>query len=1050
VLGVIASTLQAVRAPRAEREQSRLRNQAETEAAKATAISDFLQQMVGAANPENLKGSEYTVRQLLDDFSAGLANQLDGQPEVEAAVRATIGRAYYRLGLADKAQAHHERALTLRRRIFGEQAELVAESLVDYAWTCFEQGQHTKGEAYAREALDIYRKRGGVGRPVIHALWVLQKELDAQARFADVETVTQEALTIAAKSPGVEFPEMASMLHGLAEMKNGQSRHAEAEALAGKAVEMHRRLRGSEHPETAWALVSLGNALRGQHKLTEAETALREALRIFRKYYSGGHKSVDAAVGELKAVLEAKGDSAAVEALYREILNGQRTALGNASPAVAETLSSLAATLHSLGRQADAEKLLREALDIILKLRDQYPANLPPAVRRLAEVLTSQGKSRDAEQLYEETIQAARQALGDSHPALGEMLHDFGEFLFFQQGKFEAAAEQYIKSLPIRRAKPDDNLAWTLRNLGYDLLSAARPEEAETYLRQSLALHRKLHQQEDLHGTAEPAESLADALYQLGKFAEAKQVYRESMVAFSKTQGVGGDRYAGVYQKLIRLLKSENRQAEVETLCREVLAAQRTSLGNDSYALAATLCDLGNFLKSQNRSEEAAKEYREALGLRLNPRTEDLVELAPALEKLAGVLGARGEPRDAERLYDDAIKVVRQRLGESHPALGTLHYNFSNFLCQESRFDAAAEQCVMALEVRRGTKDDTLAETLRRLGWIQVRAGKFKEAERFLRESLEVYRTLHQQDDYLGTALPTLNLVVALFQQHRLAEAEQSCREAIAAISKFRTPDNNPTYFRAVFWLIRVLKTENKLDEAESYLNDVLTRERPIAVAAALIGDASSFRQMNRPDDAERSNFLFRCASDILQKLPAEDFIELPFWAVAQLVGAGYKQQVTNICWSALRAPATNGAWFNNVSWFLATAEKPSDRDPALAVELAKRAIELNADRGDWNTLGVARYRAGDFKQALADLEKSARFGHGRTSFNYFFLAMVHHRLGNADAAGRYHAQAIQWMKENSPQHPELLQFRAEAEGLLGPAVQPRVENQSQAPSIAK
>ena len=176
-IGITVSTWQAVRATRAEREQNRLRGQAETEAAKATAISDFLQQMLGSANPDALKGAEYSVRQMLDDFSGGLANQLEGQPEVEASVRATIGRAYYRLGFADKALAHHERALTLRRRIFGEQAEQAAESHVDCAWTYFEQAQFVKGESHVREALEIYRKRGAAGQPVISALLVLQRLL---------------------------------------------------------------------------------------------------------------------------------------------------------------------------------------------------------------------------------------------------------------------------------------------------------------------------------------------------------------------------------------------------------------------------------------------------------------------------------------------------------------------------------------------------------------------------------------------------------------------------------------------------------------------------------------------------------------------------------------------------------------------------------------------------------------------------------------------------------------------------------------------------------
>jgi hypothetical protein len=89
------------------------REAAKVEAAKATAISDFFQQSLRAANPDELKGLEYTVRNLLDDFSSGLGNQFKDQPEVEASMRETIGKAYYRLGFPDKSQPQLERALLL-------------------------------------------------------------------------------------------------------------------------------------------------------------------------------------------------------------------------------------------------------------------------------------------------------------------------------------------------------------------------------------------------------------------------------------------------------------------------------------------------------------------------------------------------------------------------------------------------------------------------------------------------------------------------------------------------------------------------------------------------------------------------------------------------------------------------------------------------------------------------------------------------------------------------------------------------------------------------
>ena len=43
-----------------------------------------------------------------------------------------------------------------------------------------------------------------------------------------MDAITEEALTIAGKSPGVEFPELASIIHGLAEAKIKQARYEKA------------------------------------------------------------------------------------------------------------------------------------------------------------------------------------------------------------------------------------------------------------------------------------------------------------------------------------------------------------------------------------------------------------------------------------------------------------------------------------------------------------------------------------------------------------------------------------------------------------------------------------------------------------------------------------------------------------------------------------------------------------------------------------------------------------------------------------------------------
>jgi tetratricopeptide (TPR) repeat protein len=87
----------------------------------------------------------------------------------------------------------------------------------------------------------------------------------------------------------------------------------------------------------------------------------------------------------------------------------------------------------------------------------------------------------------------------------------------------------------------------------------------------------------------------------------------------------------------------------------------------------------------------------------------------------------------------------------------------------------------------------------------------------------------------------------------------------------------------------------------------------------------------------------------------------------------------------------------------------------------------------NWTTLGVACYRAGNYREAIAALARSEQLGHGtKSSFNAFFLAMAHWQMGQPDAARQWYDRAIQCMEKHDPKHHELRRFRAEAAALLG------------------
>jgi hypothetical protein len=345
---------------------------ATTESAKAKAISDLLQELLASSNPDLAKGSEYTVRELLDDFSAHLGDQVSGEPEVEASIRSVIGKTYCSLGENGPAELHCKKALDLRREAFGDDDERVADSLVDYYW-CM-SGPLAEKERSVREALAIYRKQNSDPRLIVEALWTLQRCLIDQSRLAEAEEVANDALELAGDEEESDYAELANILTGLADAKLIEGKTAAAERLARRAVAVHRRLHGDHHPETAWGLLGLGLALQEQRKFAEAEKPLRESLAILRERYTNQNRNisaVDSVSQVLKSFLEAKGDRAGIETLTKE--EAERANRAD-SPANHMRLTKLLLKNNPTGdQQQEARRLIRWAFEGYSQEAVDYP-----------------------------------------------------------------------------------------------------------------------------------------------------------------------------------------------------------------------------------------------------------------------------------------------------------------------------------------------------------------------------------------------------------------------------------------------------------------------------------------------------------------------------------------------------------------------------------------------------------------------------------------------------------------------------------------------------
>jgi serine/threonine protein kinase len=566
VAAVAALTVSNIQTRRNER-------RALTESARAQAVSDLLQEILASSNPDQVKGSQYTVRELLDDFSAGLGDQLAGEREVEAAIRSVIGKSYWRLGVFDRAELHSKKALDLRRQVFGDSDERVADSLVDYAWNLAEQYRYPEAETHTRDALSIYRKRHSNPRATVRALWSLQEFLHRQSRYSEAEQMANEALALAGDPKNSNVLELPNVLHTLADSYSTQGKYEEAEKWARQAVEIHRRLQGNQHPETAWGLWALGTALRGQQKLVDAEPLLREALSIFREYYTPEHCAIQGVRHELASVLWAQRDRAGLETLAKEQAEHERRLEG---PGYHVRLAELLLANESESKTDEARQLIWRAMDEYGRAAVDHPNEFIP---RLNAAIGFLGLIRVCEEApgFAAEVENVKRRLTAELPQLAAMAQRL-------TGPAASADGFYYLALIQLRLGDRDGYRATCQALidlpdyiGNDVVHA-RPIWTLCIAPNSLDdLNRLVTRAEGLVAKStsnQPHFSvyvLGAALYRAGRYKQAAERLEESVDAYSIAPSLGYDTIT--YQQLLLAMakwqlgqKDEARQLLAETL----------------------------------------------------------------------------------------------------------------------------------------------------------------------------------------------------------------------------------------------------------------------------------------------------------------------------------------------------------------------------------------------------------------------------------------------------------------------------------------------------
>jgi tetratricopeptide (TPR) repeat protein len=383
---------------------------ARREADKSAATVGFLEELLLQADPNRSLGKELSVREALDRAAERLAKgSLASQPEVEAAVRLTLGRAYQGLGAEEAAASQvlaaarleeggllpqseeasrallalaslHERRgdfpearealsrLLARERALhpaGPHAHVVS-ALSVAGKVARESGDFPAGEAHFRAALADARALSAAGalpsEGLGEALRQLAVLLMQVGRYREAEGLLREGLALAEGCDGLEHPSVAAALHDLAYLYKEEERGAEARPLLARALAIRQRVFGPRHPQVAAVMTLQWAVAMDLGELGEAERLMEASMGILTGVYGPDAPQVTRENNGVARLRLLQGRYAEARDLAAATVVQHRKRYGDFHWVAGGATSLMAQALTGLGEHETAITLLRQVV----------------------------------------------------------------------------------------------------------------------------------------------------------------------------------------------------------------------------------------------------------------------------------------------------------------------------------------------------------------------------------------------------------------------------------------------------------------------------------------------------------------------------------------------------------------------------------------------------------------------------------------------------------------------------------------------------------------
>lgn len=390
--------------------------------------------------------------------------------------------------------------------------------------------------------------------------------------------------------------------------------------------------------------------------------------------------------------------SATLAAAAGAALAGLEGALGPAHPWVADASELLGHLYRADARTAEAQAMAERAYAI------RHGA-LGPDHPDTAIALTGRALSRfsarnfaDAETDCRAALEGCERALGWDHPDTATAAGNLGVILL-EQSRLDEAEPWLRRSLAAWEAAAPRHpeTAANLANLAAYFRRRGDDDTAVRLFLRALDLTEATLQATHFRVGATAAH-IADIFFRRGQFRAAAALYEWSL-RVAELGDEGRYRQTEMTTRQINVgmsLRGEGRLPEAEDALRRGVALAESYFGEEDGLAALALFYLAAVCAAQGRPEEAEPLLRRCLSILEQLPEADPLGVATSAGELARLTEARGDLAETETLLRRALTLHEEKLDLSHPDAPEIAARLASVLERNGKPDEAREVRAMA------------------------------------------------------------------------------------------------------------------------------------------------------------------------------------------------------------------------------------------------------------------------------------------------------------------------------------------------------------------